>query len=107
MLVTYLLDQSNNKPSNSCCPAVTLDISPLLATPPSRDLYTTGKRGAAVHIDCAVRRGTAKMSLPCDQSPTHGKEYKHGKHEKGRTAKKHPRQRVKQTHDKEKNHGKE
>jgi uncharacterized protein YcbX len=49
----------------------------------------------------------AKISLPCDRCATHGKEHKHGKHKKERTAKNNTRQRLQQAHDKETKHGKE
>jgi hypothetical protein len=40
---------------------------------------TTGKTGAAVQPINAVSRRTAKKSLPCAASSTHGNETPHGK----------------------------
>jgi hypothetical protein len=39
---------------------------------------TTGKTGAAVQRFNAVSRRTAKKSLPCAASSTHGKDNPHG-----------------------------
>jgi hypothetical protein len=39
---------------------------------------TTGKIAVAVHAIIAVSRCTAKKSLPCGASSTHGKDKSHG-----------------------------
>jgi hypothetical protein len=38
-----------------------------------------GKIGVAVNLSFAVCRRTAKSSLPCDHTKTHGKAHAHGK----------------------------
>jgi hypothetical protein len=41
-------------------------------------IVTTGKIAAAVQAIIAVSRCTAKKSLPCGASRTHGKDVSHG-----------------------------
>jgi hypothetical protein len=67
----------------------------------------TGKTIVAMPLNSAVRRHTAKISLPCDRSMVHGNETGHGKGPIGRTATSSARQRGSRAHDKEKRHGKE
>jgi hypothetical protein len=75
-------------------------------------LFTTGKNGIAVQQIIVVRPCTAKTSLPCAASSTHGKEISHGnetmhgKVRRQRTAKKCRRQRPNTPHGKEILHGK-
>jgi hypothetical protein len=66
-----------------------------------RSCITTGKTLAAMLQDTAVRRRTAKNSLPWDGRTTHGKEVEHGKASPPRTATKDTRQSLTITHGKE------
>jgi hypothetical protein len=50
-------------------------------------LFTTGKIAVAVHAIIAVSRCTAKKSLPCGPTSTHGKDKSHGNYSEQRTAK--------------------
>jgi hypothetical protein len=52
-----------------------------------------------------MRYRTAKIALPCSQPNTHGKEIKHGKIDKKRTAMRNARQRPHKTHGKDPTHG--
>jgi hypothetical protein len=68
--------------------------------------YTTGKMFFAVPTNTAVRQRTAKKSLPCDRSTTHGNYKAHGKDATQRTAKGDARQRHHAAHGKDFRHGK-
>jgi hypothetical protein len=69
--------------------------------------YTTGKTIIAMPLNSAVRRHTAKISLPCDRSMVHGNETEHAKDAIERTSTSSARQRGSRAHGKEKTHGKE
>jgi hypothetical protein len=61
---------------------------------------------AAVPPNTVVRRHTAKISLPCDRTTTHGNYRAHGKDGEENTAKGDARQRYHRAHDKDTTHGK-
>jgi hypothetical protein len=69
--------------------------------------FTTGKTVIAVPLYSAVRRRTAKDSLPCDRNRAHGKEIEHGKGATQRTAMRSARQRGGTAHGNEHQHGEE
>jgi hypothetical protein len=64
------------------------------------------KMAAAVPANTAVRHHTAKISLPCDRSTTHGNYRAHGKDDVENTAKGDARQRYHTAHGKDTTHGK-
>jgi hypothetical protein len=68
-------------------------------------MYTTGKTGAAVPANSAVRPRTAEISLPCHRGTKHGNDKAHGKAAKEHTATMPARQRGIQAHGKERRHG--
>jgi hypothetical protein len=69
--------------------------------------YTTGKTGVAVRLFFAVSYCTAKKSLPCVDSRTHGNDKQHGKVSEKHTVKKIFTAKSAATHGNNTAHGKE
>jgi hypothetical protein len=65
---------------------------------------TTGKTGAAVLANSAVRPRTTEISLPCHRHTKHGNDTAHGKAAKEHTATRQARQRGIKAHGKETRH---